>query len=71
LRAALIRRGGVLTALFLDLEREIDSFAAQSILGSSPTARELIHLGKHAGLAEQLASIEKRAADLRQKAAEK
>jgi hypothetical protein len=70
LRAALIRRGGVLTALFLDLEREIDSFAAQSILGSSPTARELILLGKHAGLAEQLTRIETKAAALHDKAVE-
>ena len=46
-----------MTGEFLDLEREIDSFAEQ---GNSP-----------AGLDEQLALIEAKAAGLRNRAAEK
>ena len=57
LRAACVRQGGDLTGEFLDLEREIDSFAAQ---GNSP-----------AGLTEQLALIERKADALREKAYER
>jgi hypothetical protein len=55
LRAACVRQGGSLTGEFLDLEREIDSFAAPS---RSP-----------AGLTEQLTLIETKATELRHKAA--
>ena len=57
LRGACVRQGSPLTGEFLDLEREIDSFAAQ---GNSP-----------ADLTEQLALIETKAAKLRQKALER
>jgi hypothetical protein len=53
LRAACVRRGGSLTVEFLDLEREIDSFAAQ---GNSQV-----------DLAERVTLIETMAAALREK----
>jgi hypothetical protein len=58
-----------LTRDFLDLEREIDSFASQyedKIHGGSVVFR----WGKIAGLVEQLAVIEAKATELRDKAAE-
>jgi hypothetical protein len=70
LRAACVRQGGPLTGEFLGLEREIDSFASQSELGMSPVLQGAIRKGKHAGLGEQLALIETKARELRQKAAE-
>jgi hypothetical protein len=57
LRGACVRQGSPLTGELLDLEREIDSFAAQ---GNSP-----------AGLTEQLALIETKADALREKAYER
>ena len=57
LRAACVGQGGPLTGEFLDLEREIDSFAAQN--------------RSQAGLVEQLTLIETKAAELRQKAVER
>ena len=71
LRAACVRQGGLLTGEFLGLEREIDSFASQSELGMSPVLQGAIRKGKHAGLGEQLALIETKARELRQKAAER
>jgi hypothetical protein len=67
LRAACIRRGGDLTGEFLDLEREIDGFAMQWE-DKIVNAGVLVRWGKHAGLGEQLALIERKAAELRQKA---
>jgi hypothetical protein len=70
LRAACVRRGGDLTCDFLDLEREIDSFAMQwrvEMVNAVAPRRE----GLHAGLGDQLALIETKAAELRQKAAER
>ena len=69
LRSASVRRGGALTGDFLDLEREIDSFAAQ-IEDSLAVSGALIQLGKHHGLGEQLALIETKATELREKAYE-
>jgi hypothetical protein len=70
LRTACVRQGSPLTAEFLDLEREIDSFALQS--GERLTDASLpIRVGKHAGLGEQLAVIEAKATGLRKKAAER
>jgi hypothetical protein len=46
-----------LTSEFLDLEREIDSFALQSE-DRITNANVIIRLGKHAGLSDQLAVIE-------------
>jgi hypothetical protein len=68
LRAACVRQGGSLTGEFLDLEREIDNFASQrgnypTIDGSASTTH-----GNHAGLGDQLASIETKATALREKA---
>ena len=60
LRAACVRQGGPLTGEFLDLEREIDSFAA-----------EIKGLQRHAGLGEQLSLIEAKAIGLRNRAAER
>ena len=54
LRAACVRQGGPLTGEFLDLEREIDSFAGQN--------------NTQVGLAEQLVRIEMMAAALSDKA---
>ena len=70
LRAACVRQGGPLTGEFLDLEREIDSFASQSGDYPSATVSEKIRKGTHAALGEQLALIEKKATQLRQKADE-
>ena len=72
LRAACVKLGSPLTGDFLDLEREIDSFASQCeetgpfTVGQPPSIR----VGKHAGLVEQLRSIEMKANKLRKKAAE-
>ena len=58
-----------MTGEFLDLEREIDSFAMQredKIIISG----FLVQWGKHAGLREQFARIEKKATKLREKAVE-
>ena len=72
LRAACVRRGGPLTGEFLDLEREIDSFASQvGTYAFSAAATMPVGKGKHAGLDEQLASIEKAATALREKAFER
>jgi hypothetical protein len=69
LRASCVRLGGLLTAEFLDLEREIDSFASQwrDLPWAGVTRRE----GLQAGLGDQLAEIEKKVAALREKAAER
>jgi len=69
LRAACIRRGGPLTGDFLDLEREIDSFALQSE-DRLTNSGVLIRYGKLPGLNDQLALIETKAEALRQKAFE-
>jgi hypothetical protein len=70
LRAACVKRGGPLTAQFLDLEREIDSFASQSGDYPTPTVNVLVRKGTHAGLGDQLNLIEAKATALRMKAAE-
>lgn len=70
MRAACVRQGGPLTGDFLDLEREIDSFASQGgTYAFSAAAPMPVRKGQHAGLDEQLASIEKAATALREKAA--
>jgi hypothetical protein len=71
LRAACIRQGGDLTGEFLDLEREIDSFASQYEDRPTVTQGVTIRMGKLAGLDEQLASIERKAEALREKAIER
>ena len=58
-----------MTGEFLDLEREIDSFAMQSE-DKIVTDGFLIRVGKHAGLREQFARIEMKATKLREKAVE-
>ncbi len=68
LRAACIRRASPLTGEFLDLEREIDSFALQCEDNVTSTLGVSIRMGKHAGLGDQLALIETKAAALREKA---
>ena len=70
LRAVCVRRGGSLTGDFLDLEREIDSFAWQWVDLPAYT-QVLVRYGMHAGLGDQLALIETKAAALREKAAER
>jgi hypothetical protein len=64
-----------LTGDFLDLEREIDSFAMQWRVEMfdqvTPRQRSKRREGMHAGLHEELASIEAKAATLREKAAER
>jgi hypothetical protein len=71
LRAACVRQGGDLTGEFLDLEREIDSFASQYEDRPTVTQDVTIRMGKLAGLDEQLASIERKALALREKAFER
>jgi hypothetical protein len=71
LRAACVRQGGPLTGEFLDLEREIDSFASQYEDRPTVTQGVTIRMGKLAGLDEQLASIERKADALREKAFER
>jgi hypothetical protein len=71
LRAACVRRGGDLTGEFLDLEREIDSFASQYEDRPAVTQGVTIRMGKLAGLDEQLALIERKADALREKAFER
>jgi hypothetical protein len=72
LRAACVTLGSPLTGEFLDLEREIESFAMQYVetgpftVGQPPK----IQVGKHDGLVEQLASIEAKATMLQSKAAQ-
>jgi hypothetical protein len=60
-----------LTGEFLELEREIDSFASQGGLSPRGGTMEMILQGKQAGLDEQLASIETKADALREKAVER
>jgi hypothetical protein len=70
LRAACVRQGGPLTGDFLELEREIDSFAMKwrvEIVNATVPRRE----GMHAGLREQLVRIEMMAAALRERAVER
>jgi hypothetical protein len=69
LRAACVRQGSPFTGAFLDLEREIDSFALQWQV--VPTPNGPFQQGKTAGLATQLEVIKAKATELRQKAAEK
>ena len=59
-----------MTGEFLNLEREIDSFASQwGENALSPGAPNLkVRKGWHAGLGDQLAEIEDKAAELRTKA---
>jgi hypothetical protein len=71
LRAACVRQGGDLTGEFLDLEREIDSFASQYEDRPTVTLGVTIRMGKLAGLDEQLASIERKANALRKEAFER
>jgi hypothetical protein len=57
-----------LTGEFLCLEGEIDNFALQ--WEESLVQGVLVRKGKHAGLGDQLALIEAKATELRQKAAQ-
>ena len=69
LRSACVKMRSPLTGEFLYLEGEIDNFALQYEYYPSKTMGELIRLGKHAGLREQLDVIEAKADKLREKAA--
>jgi hypothetical protein len=64
LRTACVRQGSPLTGEFLELERQIDSFASQYEQTRSP-----VRLGNPADLGDQLTLIETKAAALREKAA--
>jgi hypothetical protein len=66
LRTACVRQGSPLTGEFLELERQIDSFASQYEQTRSP-----LRLGYPAGLGDQLSKIETKAAELLRKAAER
>jgi hypothetical protein len=72
LRAACVRQGGPLTGEFLDLEREIDSFASQckdwTVTGA---VTSMVRKGINARLGEQLALIEAAATALHEKALER
>jgi hypothetical protein len=69
LRGACVTQSSPLTGEFLDLEREIDSFALQWEDRPSATVNVTIRMGKHASLGDQLALIEAKATELRDKAA--
>ena len=70
LRAACLRQGSPLTGVFLDLEGEIDSFASQvGTYAFSAAAAMPVRKGMQAGLGDQLALIEAKATELREKAA--
>jgi hypothetical protein len=71
LRAACVRQGSPLTGEFLELEREIDSFASQAGLSPRGGSMDMMLQGKQAGLDEELSKIETKAAKLRDKAAER
>ena len=72
LRAACVRHGGPFTREFLDLEREIDSFARQWEDRPMETDRGvIIREGKHAGLGKQLNEIGEKASTVRLKIAER
>jgi hypothetical protein len=70
LRDAFLRLGGTLTAPFLNLDKEIEDFAAQWESVRPPTRPDPVRLGVHAGLHEQLGHIEQQAIELRDKAAD-
>jgi hypothetical protein len=70
LRAACVKQGDPLTGEFLDLEGEIDNFAAQWEKNLS-TYGVPVRVGKHAGLGEQLDEIGRKADALLKKAAER
>jgi len=53
LRAACVRKGSPLTGEFLDLEREIDSFAANVRDQRTYEQRVMLRMGADAGLGEQ------------------
>ena len=69
LRAACVRHGGPFTRDFLDLEREIDSFAMQweDVVFQGVLRQK----GKHAGLGKQLNEIGEKASALGRKIAER
>jgi hypothetical protein len=74
LRNAFLRFGGSNTAQFLQLDKEIEDFAGQSIAALPTPARTLTgspmqFVGVNAGLAEQLDRIELQAIALRDEAA--
>ena len=72
LRAACVRHGASLTGEFLELEREIDSFASQvGTYAFSGAAAMPVQKGMHAGLGDELARIETKADALREKAFER
>ena len=71
LRAAFVRLGSPLTGEFLDLEREIDSFASQVGTHALSAVPIPIRKGRPAGLGDQLAKIERNAKALREKAVER
>jgi hypothetical protein len=70
LRGACVRQGGPLTGEFLYLEGEIDSFTSQwAYQAFSGAVTSMVRKGKLAGLGEQLAVVEAKATELREKAA--
>jgi hypothetical protein len=70
LRGACVRQGSPLTGEFLDLEREIDSFASQwETYAFSGASAMPVRKGYHAGLSEQLAVIQAKATELKLKSA--
>ncbi len=70
LRNAFLRFGGTLTAKFLELEREIDDYAAQFTEEPSATVGVTIKRGVPEGLSDGLDQIEIKAKDLRNEASE-
>jgi hypothetical protein len=71
LRGACVRQGSPLTGKFLDLEREIDSFASQwGTYAFSGASALPVRKGYHAGLSDQVAVIEAMATKLRDTARE-
>jgi hypothetical protein len=70
LRNAFLRFGGPLTAQFLQLDKEIEDFAGQSMTAFNPASGfPMQPIGVNAGLREQLNRIEQQAIELREEAA--
>jgi hypothetical protein len=68
LRNAFLRFGGPQTYRFLQLDKEIENFAAQFTTHSNPVNRLPTFIGMPAGIPEELDRIEQQANQLRQHA---
>jgi hypothetical protein len=70
LRSAFLHFGGVLTAKVLELEREIDDYAARFMEVPTATVGILMRVGVVGGISDELDRIEALASNLRDEASE-